>query len=73
MEVLVIPKMGEAIPGEWRAQGYEEMYVVTLGGETIAVFFNPEEAYAYAQWVEWRVEQQHKLETKESPSPGMRQ
>lgn len=71
MEVLVIPKMGEAIPVEWRAQGHEEMYVVTFGGEVIAVFFNPEEAYAYAQWLEWRVDQQHELDTAQNPSLGM--
>lgn len=70
MEVTVTHKQGLEVPQEWQVLGIQQIWIVSLGGDMIGVFFDPNEAQAYAQWIRWRLEQE--MEAELSPLPGMR-
>ncbi|WP_347506185.1 hypothetical protein [Pseudomonas anguilliseptica] len=70
MGVDIQLRQGLDVPEEWRVLQIPAIWIVSINGDMMGVFFSAEEAGAYAGWLEWRLEQE--LNPDPDPGPGMR-
>ncbi|SEC56527.1 hypothetical protein [Pseudomonas anguilliseptica] len=70
MGVEIERRQGLDVPEEWRTLQIPAIWIVSINGYMMGVFFSAEEAGAYAELLELRLEQE--LELDEDQGPGIR-
>lgn len=69
MDVTVAKREGHEVPEEWRILGFPAIWIVSIDGEPMGIFFSETEAFAYMNWLEWRIEQELQAQQEQDLSP----